>query len=68
MKVTGKTLLCDAIKLHKGVARILKKYHMEECLNCKGNRTETVAYAAAQHGVDVEKLLKEINRLLKDRK
>lgn len=59
-KITENTLISEVLELNPNAAKILGKYGMH-CLGCLLAHGETVGQAAAAHGVDLEKMLKELN-------
>lgn len=61
MKITKDTLISEVLKINNNAAEILMRYGMG-CLGCPSSQMETVEQAAAVHGIDVEKLLEELNK------
>lgn len=62
-KVTGDMIIADILKLDKGTIPILMKAGMH-CLGCPSSSGESLEDACAIHGIDVDKLLKELNDYL----
>ncbi|KXG74334.1 DUF1858 domain-containing protein [Thermotalea metallivorans] len=61
MKISRDTLIGDALKLNPNAAQILMRHGMG-CLGCPSSQMETLAQAAEIHGIDLEKLLEELNK------
>jgi hybrid cluster-associated redox disulfide protein len=62
-KVTPDMIIADILKLDKGTAPILLGIGMH-CLGCPSSSGESLEDACAIHGVDVTKLVKELNDYL----
>ena len=62
-KVTRDTMIGDLLRIDAGVAPILMGIGMH-CLGCPSSQGETIAEAAAVHGIDPEALVAEINYFL----
>ncbi len=63
-KITKDMSFIKAIQAHPKAAEVLSKYEMG-CIGCMGAAGETIEQGAIAHGVDVDKLLKELNALFK---
>lgn len=63
MEITKDTIIGDILRIAPQAAPIFMGIGMH-CLGCPASQAETVAEACAVHGVDVEKLLAEVNRLI----
>ena len=59
-KITENTLIFDALQINPKAAEILMANGMH-CLGCALAHGETVGEAADVHGVDLEKMLAELN-------
>jgi hybrid cluster-associated redox disulfide protein len=59
-KITENTLIFDALQINPKAAEILMANGMH-CLGCALAHGETVGEAAGVHGVDLEKMLAELN-------
>lgn len=59
-KITENTLIFDALQINPKAAEILMANGMH-CLGCALAHGETVGEAAGVHGVDLEKMLQELN-------
>lgn len=62
-KVTKDMIIADILKLDKGTAPILLSIGMH-CLGCPSSSGESLEDACAIHGVDVDKIVDELNRYL----
>lgn len=65
-KVTQDMIIADILKLDKGTVPILLNIGLH-CLGCPSSSGETLAEACAIHGVDVEKIVQELNNYLESR-
>ena len=62
-QITKDTIIGDILDIAPQVAPVFMSIGMH-CLGCPASRGETVEQACMVHGVDVESLLSEINKLL----
>jgi hybrid cluster-associated redox disulfide protein len=62
-KVTKDMIIGDIIKLDRGTVPILLGIGMH-CLGCPSSSGESLEDACAVHGVDVNKVVKELNDYL----
>ncbi|MGI6669907.1 MAG: DUF1858 domain-containing protein [Acetivibrionales bacterium] len=62
-KVTKDMIIADILKLDSGTAPILLKIGMH-CLGCPSSSGETLEEACAVHGVDVDKVVNDLNEYL----
>ncbi len=59
-KITENTLIFEALEINPNAAEILMAHGMH-CLGCALAHGETVGEAVGAHGVDLEKVLEELN-------
>jgi hybrid cluster-associated redox disulfide protein len=62
-KVTRDMIISDILKLDKGTVPILLNSGMH-CLGCPSSSGESLEDACAIHGIDVDKLVKDLNDYL----
>ncbi len=62
-KVTRDMLIGDILRLDKGTAPILLNNGMH-CLGCPSSQGESIEEACMVHGIDPDKLVKELNEYL----
>lgn len=67
MKITKKTLFCEVLNKYPESIKIFLKYGMH-CVMCPAASSETIEQGALAHGVDPEKLVKELNKAIKKKK
>ncbi|WP_432666159.1 DUF1858 domain-containing protein [Wukongibacter baidiensis] len=60
MQITKDTLISDILRINPKSAEILMRYGMG-CLGCPSAQMESLEQAAMVHGIDLEKLLEELN-------
>jgi hybrid cluster-associated redox disulfide protein len=65
-KVTPDMIIADILKLDKDTVPILLNIGMH-CLGCPSSSGESLEDACAIHGVDVNKVVKELNDLLESK-
>lgn len=67
MKVDRKTLITDIVNMGPKAVEILKNFGMG-CIGCHLSQNESLEDAAAAHGINVENLIKSLNKIpLSDR-
>ncbi len=66
-KVTLDTIIADVLKIDRGTIPIFLNNGMH-CLGCPSSSGESIEDACAIHGIDAEKLVKELNEFLEDKK
>jgi hybrid cluster-associated redox disulfide protein len=59
-KVTPDMIIADVLKLDRGTAPIFINNGMH-CLGCPSSSGESIEDACAIHGLDAQKLVKELN-------
>ncbi len=59
-KINKDTTIAEALSHNPKAAQVFMRYGMH-CLGCASATGETIAQAAIAHGVEVDKLLKELN-------
>ena len=59
-KITADTLIFEALEINPNAAEILMAHGMH-CLGCALAHGETVGEAVGVHGVDLDKVLEELN-------
>lgn len=55
--------IIDALQVHPKAREIFRSHGMG-CLSCMGAENESIEAGANMHGIDVDLLLKELNKLL----
>lgn len=65
MKITKDTTIADALK-YPGVADVLTRYGVV-CLGCPMMSLERIEDIARIHGIDIDRLLKELNDAINER-
>lgn len=65
-KVTPDMIIADILKLDKGTVPILLNIGMH-CLGCPSSSGESLEDACAIHGVDVNKVVKDLNDFLESK-
>ena len=62
MKIERNTKIADILKEKPDAVKIFEKYNMG-CISCLGIQNETLEKGALMHGISVEDLLEEIDKL-----
>lgn len=65
MKITEKTIIADILKINTNAPEILMRNGMG-CIGCPSAQMEMLEDAALIHGLDIEKLLEELNEGLNE--
>lgn len=65
-KVTLDTIIADVLKMDKGTIPIFLNSGMH-CLGCPASSGESIREACAVHGIDAEKLVKDLNDYLESK-
>ena len=60
-KITGKTTIFEALQINPNAGEVLMANGMH-CLGCALAHAETVEEAVGVHGVDLDKILEELNK------
>jgi len=63
IEVTRDSVIGDVIKAIPGAEKIIQKYFGTGCFTCPGINMESIAFGAAMHNMDPEKIVKEIKTL-----
>ncbi|MCL2456221.1 MAG: DUF1858 domain-containing protein [Defluviitaleaceae bacterium] len=66
MKINKETPIMDALALDEGLAEILLQHGLH-CFGCPSARGKSLEMAAENHGVDIEKLIADMNAFLETR-
>ena len=61
MKITETMLLNDIFDLHPELANIFSRHGLN-CIGCAGANSETLREAAEGHGINLAKLLEDLNQ------
>ncbi|SHJ94935.1 hybrid cluster protein-associated redox disulfide domain-containing protein [Anaerobranca californiensis DSM 14826] len=61
--ITKEMTIREVLQKDPKTAEVFMKYGMH-CLGCPSATGESVAQAAMVHGIDVEKLIKELNEVI----
>lgn len=62
-KITKNMTISDVLKLDRGTVPILMNNGMH-CVGCPSAAGESIEQACAVHGIDADKLVKELNEYL----
>nr|2K53_A Chain A, A3DK08 Protein [Acetivibrio thermocellus ATCC 27405] len=60
MKITKDMIIADVLQMDRGTAPIFINNGMH-CLGCPSSMGESIEDACAVHGIDADKLVKELN-------
>jgi hybrid cluster-associated redox disulfide protein len=66
MKVTENMLLNDILDMDPDPTEVLLRHGLN-CLGCPGASTENLREAADGHGIDLKKLIEDLNDFLEDK-
>lgn len=65
-KITSDMIIADILRVDEGTASVLFKNGMH-CIGCPSSSGESLADACSVHGIDVEKLVTELNAYLESK-
>jgi len=68
VEVSRDSVIGDIIKTVPGAKDVIQKYFGTGCFTCPGINMESIAFGAAMHNVDSEKIIEEIKGLDSDKK
>ena len=54
----------EVLRAYPDTVKVFKRYGMN-CFGCLGAEAESIEYGALAHGVDLERLLEDLNQALK---
>ena len=63
MKVTKESLIADVIRAYPKTLTVFEKYNMG-CTSCMGLQNESLEKGCLMHGLNVNEILKEIDKLI----
>jgi len=66
-EVNRNSIIGDIIKTVPGAKEVIQKYFGTGCFTCPGINMESIAFGAAMHNVDPEKIIDEIKGLDSDK-
>lgn len=66
VKITKDDIIMDVLMMDRGTAPIFIKHGMH-CLGCPSSSGESIRDACMVHGIDAEKLVKELNEYLESK-
>lgn len=61
MRINKDTLIGDILKINSKAVEVLMAHGMG-CIGCPSAQMETLEQAAGVHGIDLENLLRELNK------
>lgn len=64
IEVTRDSVIGDVIKSVPGAEDVIRKYFGNGCFTCPGINMESIAFGAAMHNVDPEKVISDVRDLL----
>ena len=60
-QVTKTTMIGELLQINENIAPLLLNIGMH-CLGCPASQGETIEEACAVHGIDVDEIIKELNK------
>ncbi|QGP93004.1 hypothetical protein MGLY_23990 [Neomoorella glycerini] len=66
LQITKDLSIMEVLQAYPQVRQVFHRYGMS-CLECMGAINETIASGARSHGVDLEDLLNDLNKAIRDR-
>jgi hybrid cluster-associated redox disulfide protein len=65
MKITKEMLIMDALNLDNGLIPVMQQHGLH-CFGCPSSRGKSLEMAAENHGVDIDKLIGDMNGYLEN--
>jgi hypothetical protein len=62
--VTKDSIIGDVIREVPGADKVIEKFFGNGCFTCPGINMESIAFGAAMHNMDPEKVVSEIKKLM----
>ena len=63
-KINKDMIFNEVLRKYPDSVKVFKKFGMN-CFGCQGAEAESLEYGAIAHGVDLDSLLKDLNKALK---
>ena len=63
--VNKDTLIGDILKNYPQAKEVIQKYFGKGCFTCPGINMESLSFGATMHSVDVNKMVDEINSVIR---
>jgi hypothetical protein len=64
--ISRETIVGDALKTYPVLRDKIRDLFGPECLRCRSNQRETIVYTSWHKGLDPDKVVMELNALLKE--
>ena len=64
MKITKKTSIAEVIINHPETFEVFQKHGLH-CIGCPMSQVESIEEGAKAHGIDTDKLIKDLNKSVK---
>ena len=65
-QITKDTTISEVLKIDRGAAQLFMKYGMH-CIGCPASAGESIEQAGEVHGIDVDKLVEDLNKYLAEK-
>ena len=65
-RVTKEMSIGEVLEKHPVSSKVFVKYFGQGCFTCPGAQMEDIAFGAAMHGMDAEKIVAELNGVIED--
>ncbi len=66
VEITHDTLIGDVIRELPGGEAVIRKYFGNGCFTCPGMNMESIAFGAMMHGLEPERILRELLELVSE--
>ena len=63
-KIDANWLIGDILEKYPETIPVFKQHFGEGCFTCPGAKLETIAFGSTMHGLDVNAIVKEINKCI----
>lgn len=64
IEITKNSVIGDIIREVPGADKVIEKYFGNGCFTCPGLNVESIAFGAAMHNTDPEKVISDLKKLM----
>lgn len=66
-KITGKTSIGECVEKYPETTEVFMKHGMH-CMGCAAAHFENIEQGAEAHGIDIKKLVEDLNKVVENKK
>jgi len=65
IEITKKSTIGEIFSKYPETEPVFQKYFGSGCFTCPGSKTEDIAFGAMMHNIEPEKIIEELNEIIK---